>query len=531
MHVSVATTIERRTKPVGEMGEERRSSYRQIVKSSSLVGGAQVVNILLGMVRTKFVAVLLGPTGVGLRGTYMAIMGLVAALASLGIGSSGVRDVAQAHGSGDAERVAKTVLTLRRMVWLTGLTGTLFLAALAVPISRYTFGTSAHALPLALLSVTILMTALAGGQAAVIQGTRRIGDLARMTVIGTVVGSTVGIAMYYVYGLRGIMPSLIVVTGFNLAVAWWFARRIPVMQVRMSWRESFSQAGGLITLGVVLMWSSLVTMLVAYLTRAFIARQISLEAVGIFQAGAGLSAMFIDFVLRAMAADFYPRLTAVSSDHRAVNRLVNEQTEIGLLLAVPGLVVTLVLAPWVIRIFYTAEFLPAVDMLRWFVFGCLGRVMSWPMGFILLAKGESRLYFVSETALGVVQVVLTWTGLTVLGLTGTAVAFVLTNIFHMALVRVLSRRVTGFRWNRNVRTLCLALIPPAAAVFAGSLVLPALAATLLGGAVAAAVCLYCLRELTQRLGPDHRLCRYLRVLPYIRRLVAIPGQMEEQSNV
>jgi PST family polysaccharide transporter len=64
-----------------------------------------------------------------------------------------------------------------------------------------------------------------------------------------------------------------------------------------------------------------------------------------------------------MGADYYPRLTGVAHDHAAVNRLVNEQTEIGLLLAVPGLLATLALAPWIIRLFYTSEFLPAVELL------------------------------------------------------------------------------------------------------------------------------------------------------------------------
>ena len=45
-----------------------------------------------------------------------------------------------------------------------------------------------------------------------------------------------------------------------------------------------------------------------------------------------------------MGADFYPRLTAVSKDNVACNRLVNEQARISLLLAGPGVIGTLTLA-------------------------------------------------------------------------------------------------------------------------------------------------------------------------------------------
>ena len=71
------------------------------------------------------------------------------------------------------------------------------------------------------------------------------------------------------------------------------------------------------------------------------------------------------FILQAMAADFYPRLTSSAGDNTACNRLVNEQTLVGLLLAGPGVLATLTFAPLVISLFYTAKFGAAVGILRW----------------------------------------------------------------------------------------------------------------------------------------------------------------------
>ena len=41
-------------------------SYRQILKSSSLIGGSQGINFAIGLVKTKMVAVFLGSSGIGL---------------------------------------------------------------------------------------------------------------------------------------------------------------------------------------------------------------------------------------------------------------------------------------------------------------------------------------------------------------------------------------------------------------------------------------------------------------------------------
>jgi len=492
------------------------SSYTQILKSSSLIGGAQGINLLLGMVRVKFAAVLIGPVGVGLIGNYMAIQGLVGTIAGLGIQSSGVRDVAAAAGQEDPQAMGRTIITLRRVCWLTGLLGALAMLMLAAPLSRWTFGNDEHVVDIALLGVIILLGNVSGGQMALIQGLRRIGDLARLQVIGAVAGTVISIGFYAALGLRGIVPALLLMAVVQLAASWHFARRVPVPEVVVSWRESFHLAGGMVRLGLVFMWSGLAVSAVAYLTRALITQQISLEAVGIFSAAFALSGMFINFVLGAMGADYYPRLTAVASDRAAVNRLVNEQTEIGLLLAVPGLLATLALAPWVIRIFYTDAFLPAADLLQWFVLGCLGRVLSWPLGFVMLALGKGQWFFVTETAANVLHLALIGVGLVTLGIEGVAIGFFVLYLAYTAGVYGVARHLTGFCWSPAAWRLLLWLLPIVAVTFIAARLLPLWPATAFGVVATVIATVLCLRGLVERIGTDHRIVRAACRIPGMR---------------
>src|SRR5436853_5685838 len=99
-----------------------------------------------------------------------------------------------------------------------------------------------------------------------------------------------------------------------------------------------------------------------------------------------------------MGSDCYPRLTAAAKDHAECNRMVNEQAEISLLMAGPGVLATLTLAPVVIALFYTTKFAGAVEPLRWICLGMALRVIAWPMGFIVLAKGAQKIFFWTEIA-------------------------------------------------------------------------------------------------------------------------------------
>ncbi len=498
------------------------------------MGGAQGINLMLGMVRTKFAAVLIGPLGVGLLGNYIAIQGLVGTIAGLGIQSSAVRDVAEAVGKDDPQAIGRTIVTLRRVCWLTGLLGALVMVVLAVPLSRWTFGDEGQmvgiAVPfsgwvfsigeragdIALLAIAILFANVSGGQMALIQGMRRIGDLARIQITGTVAGTVISVGCYIELGLRGIVPSLLLMAGVQLVASCYFARQVPVHQVAMTWRESIHMAGGMVKLGLVFMWTGLVGSLVAYLTRMLITQQLNLEAVGIFSAAFALSGMFVNIVLGAMGADYYPRLTAVASDRDAMNRLVNEQTEIGLLLAVPGLLSTLSLAPWIIRLFYTDAFLPAAELLQWLVLGCLGRVISWPLGFVMLALGKGAWYFVTETIGNGFHLVLIGLGLITLGLEGVAVAFLLMYLVYTAGVYGVARRLTGFRWSFASRRLLLLLLSTVALTFLAGRLLPLWSATVYGLVTSAVASVLCLRGLVQRIGAEHRIVRMACRVPGMR---------------
>lgn len=498
---------------------QEKKSYSRIIRSSSLIGGAQGINMLIGMVRVKFVALLIGPVGIGLVGMYQSTVQMIQTLFGLGLQSSAVRDIAEAVGCGDQEHVGRTVLTLRRMCWLTGGAGSLAVVLLSQYLSQLTFSSLDYAVNISWVGLTILFANVQGGQMALIQGMRRIGDLAKLNVFGVASGSIISVGLYWWLGQAGIVPAIVILGLVQLVASWWFARKIEIPKVKMTWGESFRAAGGMVKLGLAFMWSGVLTMGVAYATRVLIAREIDLAAVGIFTAAYGLSGMVANFVLGAMGADYYPSLTAVNQDHKKMRELVNQQTEIGVLLALPGLLGTLALAPWAIKIFYTSEFWQAADLLRWFALGCLGRVISWPLGFVLLAKGAGRLFALTETIANVVHVCLIWGGLALLGVKGSAIAFFALYCFCTGLMLLVSRNLIRFSWNAGVVKLLALMLPVVAGTFLAGMLLPEVPGMIVGLVATAGTSVFCLRGLIIRLGPKHKVCRLVRKIPVVNLII------------
>ena len=70
------------------MSKNNQSSYRSIFKATSLFGGVQVYQILIQIIKFKFVAVFLGPIGVGIMGLYQSGLQLVQQISSMGLANS-----------------------------------------------------------------------------------------------------------------------------------------------------------------------------------------------------------------------------------------------------------------------------------------------------------------------------------------------------------------------------------------------------------------------------------------------------------
>ena len=298
-----------------------KKSYGQILKSSALIGGSQVANIAIGIVRTKAMAMLLGPAGFGLFGLYGSIANLTQSVAGMGINSSGVRQIAEAVGSGDEVRIAQTAAVLRRTSIALGLLGAALLILFSRQVSALTFGGPERAAAVSLLSIAVFFTLVSGGQGALIQGTRRIADLAKMNVLGALFGVCTAIPLVYFFRERGVVPSLVSVAAMTILTSWWYSRKI---EVQVPFGHSFRSLAGSLR--------ALQTRFRIHGQRSadhgrricgarHVLHKIGLEATGLYQSAWTLGGLYVGFILQAMGADFYPRLTASIHETRGVQSL------------------------------------------------------------------------------------------------------------------------------------------------------------------------------------------------------------------
>ncbi len=473
---------------------KENKSYRHILKSTSIMGGSSLINIFLRIVRTKILAVLLGPSGVGLIGIYDSITTGISNVVGMGIGSSGVQQIAAANGTGDENKISRTIISLRRMALISGIAGACLLFFLSGPLSRLTFGNYGHRHALEILSLTIFFIAVSSGQTALIQGMRKIRDLAILSVLGTLLGTLLSIPIIYAIGESGIVVFLVIASAMSILTSWWYSRKIKVSKVRINLADTISVAKPLLRLGLAFMAASLLVAGTSYLLRVLVVKSFDLSAVGAYQAATTLSSVYVGIILTSMATDFYPRLTAVAHDKNECKSLINKQIEIGFLLAVPGILATITFSPYIIKILYSSKFSPAVDILRWQSLGVLLQVITWPMGFMLRAIGNGKLFFWTELFDNSIYLGLSWIGIMYCGLPGTGMALLGKNLLYgLLMYRIITTKYSYSISPENKRHLKI-MLPATAFVFINPYLFTDNVALLISAGITIAIGLFSLNK-------------------------------------
>jgi antigen flippase len=478
-----------------------RSSFRQILSSTALIGGSSVFTLALGTIRTKVLAVLLGSEGIALISAFQSITNLATTIAGLGLHTSAVRRIADASNTEDIHQTSKRSTALRRISIGLGILGMVLLAVFAETLSTVTFGTTQNKVALLILSPIVFFSVVSNSQKALVQGLRRIRELATINVWAAVLSTMIGLPIAYYYGRSGIAVSLLASAFAALFVSFYYARRVPVPRLQISWRETFGETSVLLRMGVFFMLAAVMGSITTYLIQILVIRMAGLPIAGLYQASTTLASVYSGFVLGAMASDYYPRLSQVASRNDEVCKLVNEQAEAALLLALPGLMVTLLLAPYIVVLLYSDSFAATTPILRWQTLGVFGRIVVWPIAFIILAKGRAGIFFVTELFSNIVHIALIYFCLKHFGSVGLGLAFPLLYLVYGIPIYLIARRLADFRWSLPNQKLIVASVVASLVVFSfaqygGNSPL----SLTVGGIVTVATSILCLKTLAERSG-------------------------------
>jgi antigen flippase len=397
------------------------------------MGGAQVVVLAAGFARAKVIALILGASGVGLIGIFNAFSGNVASFAGWGLGTSGVRLIA---GAPDEQKPAK-IAAVRRMGWALSLLGLALALLLFWPVGIATFSSSQYAAEMAIVACAAPCVIASSAWSAVLQASGKVASLAKVQIAGALAGLLLGLPAIFLWGTIGIALSILFAAAVPAFVLWRAAR--AECQVSAGSSPESADLGRLVKLGGALMLVGWLGQLSAYVVRLAIVRSEGLDAAGYYQAAFAISGSLPGFVFAAMGADFFPRVAAAKDEEEA-RQITEKQILAGLLLGVPVIIGLLTLGKFCVHLLYANSFAAAIPLLTWMTWGVFVRIIAWPLGFRLLARGSAKAMITIEGLSAAVTAAASGGLLYGYGLLGCVVGFLAGQLFYASLLVALSYR-------------------------------------------------------------------------------------------
>ena len=423
--------------------KEYQTSYGHILKYTSLFGGMQGLNILIGIVRTKLVALILGPDGMGLVSLFTSTVSFISSGTNFGLPTSSVKTLSEVYEQGDKVLLQRKVRLIRSLTLMAAIFGVVVCLLFSSFFDVFTFSWGSHRLHFAMLAPIVGMMVLIGGEMAVLKSVRQLKKVAIISTMNMVAALIISVPIYYFFGQRGIIPALTLMVLVQLLLTLHYTRKLFPLELSFS-RSMFSEGGEMLRLGVAFLLSGLFTTGADFIIRSYFSKYASLEVLGIFNAGFMLTTTYAGIVFSAMETDYFPRLSGVNKDIEACNLMINRQIEVTLLLVAPMLLAFMVFMPLVVPLLYSSNFMPCVPMAQVIILALYLRAMKLPVAYLTLAKADSRIFLVLEAYSSILMVVAVIVGYNYWGLEGAGWGLFVTGIVDIIVIWLFAHYHYGY---------------------------------------------------------------------------------------
>jgi O-antigen/teichoic acid export membrane protein len=437
---------------------ENKSSYLQIVKTTSLFGGVQFFNMLISIIRTKLIAVFIGPEGMGVISLLTAALGIIGGTTGIGIETSAVKHVAGNFKKDDLNSVATTVSIVKKLVLFSGIFGAFITIVCSRYLSLLTFGNTDYTFSFVFLSFTVLLRQLMIGELVVLQGLRRMKLLAKANFYGNLFGLLFSIPLYVIYRIDAIVPTIIIAAVSSLLFSLLYSRKIKFEKSTVSNKQLTTEGKSIIRLGILLTLSAVLTLLSTYLIQLYIGKNGGLVEVGYFNAGFTLLNSYVGIIFTVMSTDYFPRLASITNDNEKIRDSVVQQSFVSILIITPIIILFLALVPLIIKIIYTPAFVSIIPMVSFGILAMLFRAVSWSMGYILIAKGDSKIFIKTAIGFNILSLILNIIGYKYYGLEGLGFSFLLYYLFHFFVLKIITKKRYNFYFNNDFNQIYLSCI-------------------------------------------------------------------------
>lgn len=347
------------------------------------------------LIRTKLIALLLGPQVYGLIALYTNIIEIYSSLGSLGLGPALVKKIPTIKEN------YRIVENFYASAYIATIASSIIISLLMIPLTLFTVSNfvdfDVNYNHIIIISLSCTLFSLSSIQQSLLFGLNKYITSYAIVTLSNVFGGIVGVfSIIYLNTLGAVLSLSIVPLVVFVFFSFFIAKRMDLDVKIVKLRELIRYVSALNRTAYVVLSTKLIALISFFIAQIFIAYFFSMKWLGYFSA-AYFFALFLNNIVYAYCENnLLPRLALNYSKGFDISRDLNKDICIILIIFGTSLLLASILLSQAISIIFSNQFLEAAGLFSLSLTGSLFIIVAQPAHVLLMAQKNPIHFAVAE---------------------------------------------------------------------------------------------------------------------------------------
>lgn len=425
------------------------NKFRQIdlVKVFSFTAISTIVKMLTSLISIKFIALIVGPSGIALLGQLNNFSSIIMTVACGGINNGVTKYVAENNENVD---VIKAFLsTALKITLYSSLVCGIILIFLNKWFSEIILLSGNYGYVFIIFGLTLFLYALNMLLTSILNGFKEFRKYVIVNIVGSFIGLAVTLLLVYFFKLKGALISAVTFQSIMFFVTLWMIRELPWVSLSF-FREKFNTIIAKKYFKYTLMtFVTAATVPVSQLVlRGYVISNISVVEAGWWEGMNRISNMYLMVITSSLSVYYLPKLSEIKDTLELRNEIFRAYKLIIPTITI-GFLFIYFLRVLIIKVLFSDEFLSMSNLFLWQLIGDFFKISSWLLAFLMVAKTMTRMFIFSEIVFSLLFVGLGYFFVTYNGIVGLTQAYSVTYFFYMICMVFIFRKLLFIRNTTN----------------------------------------------------------------------------------
>ncbi len=414
-----------------------------LIKTSLLNGIAVIIKMLTLLGLNKILAIYVGPTGYAALGQFQNAVQMITTFASGALNTGVTKYTAEYYEDEVRQhtvwRTAGTIALLGSLT--TAILVTIFNKYLAQVFLKDESLGSVFIWFAATLVLFVFNTLLL----AILNGKKEIQRYVAANIAGSLFSLAVTSVMAIQLGIYGALVALAIHQSLAFFATLLLTYRASWFKLSYLFGGVDKQAAKNLAKYTAMAITSAACIPVSHiLIRNHLGETLGWDAAGYWEAMWRLSAAYLMLVTTTLSVYYLPKLSELQKNSDIKREIIQGYKIILPVVAACGLAIYL-LRDFIIRVLFTADFLPMESLFAWQMVGDTLKIGSWILSYLMLGKAMMKLFIASEIIFASMFYVLTVVFTNVIGIEGVVLAHAVNYLIYWIVMAILIINLLGYK--------------------------------------------------------------------------------------